>query len=114
MADKRTDPARLPPLGRGLLFLAHPRTPGVALALLAVLGAGLMAADLFYEKHPYVKLEYLFGFYGWFACAGGVLCLSVARILQGVLKRPEGYFGQRDTATEEMPADQLEKKTIHD
>lgn len=108
MNDTHTkDLTRLPALGRRLLWLDNPaNVKRIVYALYAVCAA-LFLADFVYEKHVYLEVETIPGFYalyGFFMCAALVIC---ARLLRVVLKRPETYYAPHDVDSEVFPEDQL-------
>ncbi len=77
---------------------------------LVVAGAVLTALDLFYKKKVYFDIEYVFGFYslyGFFMCAALVVA---ARGMRFLLMRREDYYGPTDTAAEEHPEFDLDRK----
>lgn len=60
---------------------------GIASVLLAV-------ADFVYEKHPHVRFEYWFNFYGFFAVVAAAAMLAVAVLTRSVLEREEDYYDE--------------------
>jgi hypothetical protein len=64
-------------------------------ALIAVC-AGLFFADGFYEKHPEVEVESLFGFYAIFGFTVYVGLVLIAKWLRSLLMRPEDYYDADD------------------
>ena len=114
MADHRTDPAKLPALGRALLFLDKPQNVTRIVYGLYAICALLVIADLFYHKHPYFEVEHMFGFYGWYGfvmCALLVICAKGMRV---VLMRREDYYSPKDVESEDYPEDQLDRRSIDD
>ena len=114
MAEHKTDPAKLPALGRALLFLDNPKSVTWIVYGLYAVCAALVAADLLYKKKTYFNAEYIFGFYGWygfFMCAALVICAKGMRVF---LMRREDYYSPMDVESEEYPEDQLDRRTIDD
>ena len=63
-------------------------------ALVAACGA-LVAAELFYEKHPHFDFERWFGFYAWF---GFIVCTCIVMLgilLRRIVKRDEDYYDRQ-------------------
>lgn len=54
--------------------------------------AATVLADLVIEHHPYFGLDGSFGFGAWFGFAGCVAMVVFAKLLGGILKRPDGYY----------------------
>ena len=57
----------------------------------AVLTATVLV-DLAIEHHPYFGLDGSFGFGAWFGFASCVAMIAFAKVLGGVLKRPDTYY----------------------
>lgn len=57
----------------------------------AVLAATVLM-DLAIEHHPYFGLDGSFGFGAWFGFASCVAMIVFAKVLGGVLKRPDSYY----------------------
>jgi hypothetical protein len=109
-----TDPAKLPWLGRKLLWLDNMKNVDRIVYALFVICAALFAADFLYHKHSYLDIEDIPGFYalyGFFMCAALVVC---ARGMRVILMRSEDYYAPHDVEAEEYPEDQLSKETIND
>lgn len=109
-----TDPAKLPALGRALLFLDNPRSVTRIVYGLYAVCAGLVLLDLAYEKHPYFEIEHLFGFYGWYGFVMCVLLVVSAKAMRVVLMRPEDYYAPHDTQSEPHPEHDLGRESIDD
>ena len=110
----RTDPSRLPWLGRKLLWLDDMTNVDRIVRGLFIVCAGLFAADFFYHKHAYLGVEEFPGFYalyGFFMCAALVICAKGLRV---ILKRPEDYYAPKDVESEEYPEDGLDRETVDD
>lgn len=114
MAEHRTDPAKLPALGRALLFVDKPRNvTRIVYGLYAVCGL-LLVAELFISKKPYFEVEYVFGFYGWFGFVMCSLLVIGAKGMRVFLKRREDYYAPFDVESEDFPEDLLGRETIDD
>lgn len=73
-------------------WLDEPRNvTRIVYALFIVCGL-LLAADLFYDKHPHFSAEGWFGFYGVFGFVGSFLLVLTAKELRRVLRRDEDYY----------------------
>ena len=61
-----------------------------------VIFVGILAAtvlmDLVIAHHPYFGLDGSFGFGAWFGFASCVVMIVFAKVLGGVLKRPDTYY----------------------
>lgn len=109
LTPRKEDTASYPALGRWLMFLDNPRNVDRIVYSLYALCAGLFLADFAYEKHVYLDIEKVPGFYalyGFIMCAGLVIC---ARMLRLVLMRPEDYYAPFDVESEAYPEDGLDK-----
>ena len=111
MSDHKDDPQNLPWLGRKLLFLDDMRNVEKIVYGLYGLCALLCIADFFYKKKYYVPVETFPGFYaiyGFFMCAGLVICARMMRIF---LKRDETYYHPKDVESEDHPEHDLDRET---
>lgn len=54
--------------------------------------AGLIVADLFYDKHAKFIVEDWFGFYGFYGFVGCVFLVLAAKQLRRILMRSEDYY----------------------
>ena len=77
-------------------WLDEPRNVTKLVWALFIICAGLVFADGFYEKHPLVAIEYLFGFYGIYGFVGCVALVLAAKWLRTVVMRPEDYYDKDD------------------
>ena len=109
-----TDPAKLPALGRAMLFLDKKKNVDRIVYGLYAICALLVIADLAYHKHPYFKAEYVFGFYAWYGFVMCALLVVCAKAMRRVLMRDEGYYAPYDVEAEDYPEDQLDRSSIHD
>ena len=78
-------------------WLDKPGNVNLLIKTVFVICAGLLVADLFYDKHPIteiggVKPEYLFGFYGFygFICFCGIV--FAGKYLRKLIMRDEGFY----------------------
>ena len=113
MSKHETDPAKLPALGRMFLWTGNKSSVDRLVYGIYGICALLFLADFFYEKHVYLAIEEVPGFYalhGFFMCAALVVC---ARFMRIFLKRDEDYYAPYDVESEDYPEDQLDKAT-HD
>jgi hypothetical protein len=109
MSDHETDPAKLPALGRALLWIEKPKSVDRIVYGLYAVCAALFAADFLYHKHTSFGIEEFPGFYalyGFFMCAALVICAKGLRV---ILMRREDFYDPRDTQAEDYPEDQLER-----
>jgi hypothetical protein len=64
----------------------------VAMVGLAISSAALALLDFVYEKHPHVKFEGWFNFYGFFAALTTLSIIAIAILARSVLARKEDYY----------------------
>ena len=62
------------------------------LVLSLLLAAALTATDLLYEKHPHVRYEAWFNFYGFAAAAATLALCALGRAVVPLLARKEDYY----------------------
>lgn len=62
--------------------------------LLWAVCAGLVAAEFFYDKHPYFGWDGWFGFYALFGFTAYCFIVLSAKALRRVIKRDEDYYDQ--------------------
>jgi hypothetical protein len=114
MSDRNEDTSRYPRLGQMLSGIDRPQSVQKIIYALYVICALLVAAEFFYYKKTYFSAEKIPGFYaayGFFMCAGLVIC---ARLMRIFLMRPEDYYAPKDTDSEPYPEDQLSRETVDD
>lgn len=73
-------------------WLDQPRNVNRLIALLAVLCALLLLADLLYHKHGEFGFEGWFGFFAWYGFLAYCLIVLSARLLRRWLRRGEDYY----------------------
>jgi hypothetical protein len=61
------------------------------IVLIIVLAATVLM-DLVIEHHPYFGLDGTFGFGAWFGFASCLAMIVSAKVLGGILKRPDTYY----------------------
>jgi len=113
MSEHKTDPSKLPRLGRMFLWVDKPGSANKLFWGLAATCAVLFLLDFAYTKHPKFDIEYIPGFYGIYGFVMFTLLIFAAKGLRVLIKRPEDYYGDKVVDCEEYPADQLAKET-HD
>ena len=108
-----TDPAKLPTLGRVLLWVDKPSSATRIFWGLAAFCGFLFLLDFTYAKHGHFEMEEIPGAYGFY----GFVCFSfiilAAKAWREVIKRPEDYYGDKAVDREDYPEDQIDKVT-HD
>lgn len=113
-ADKnnKTDPSKLPWLGRKLLWLDDIKNVDRIVFGLYGLCAVLFLADFFYKKKTYLDLEDVPGFYaiyGFIMCAALVVC---ARAMRTFLMRDETYYAPKDVESEAYPEHDMQREDL--
>ncbi|MGO4916915.1 hypothetical protein [Pseudogemmobacter sp. W21_MBD1_M6] len=111
---RKEDTSGFPALGRALLWVDEKKNVQRICYALYFLCACLFLADFIYDKHTYVAIERVPGFYalyGFFMCAALVICAKALRVL---LKRPEDFYAPHDIESEDYPEDQLERISHND
>ena len=73
-------------------WLDRPRNVTRLVYGLYALGAALLLADLFYEKHVHFDFEAWFGFFAFFGFGAYVFIVLSAKVLRRLIKRPEDYY----------------------
>lgn len=103
MSQRETDPAKLPRLGRMLLWVDKPGSATKIFWALVVACVLLVLADFTYEKHGHFDVENLpafFGIYGFVMFTGLILAAKGLRVL---IKRREDFYGDKAVDREEYP-----------
>lgn len=72
--------------------LDSPRSGRRLYAILCVVCAGLLAADLLYHKHVHYDFEGWWGFFGFYGFVSAVALVVAAKWLRKLLMRPEDYY----------------------
>lgn len=103
------DTSGYPFLGRLFHQVDQPGRPKQIFQGLAGLCVLLFGLDFTYDKYGHFAVEYLPGVYGAFGLVMFTVMIFVAKAVRSLLKRPEGYYGDKSVDNEDYPADQLEK-----
>jgi hypothetical protein len=85
-----------PPEGEKRYWLDEPRNVSKLVWALVAVCAALFFADGFYEKHPEIAAENLFGFYAIYGFTGCVGLVLAAKWLRTIVMRPEDYYDADD------------------
>lgn len=81
------------PPSRDSSWFERPRNINLLIALLCIVCAGLVLADLFYENpHPHFPIESSFGFQAWFGFVAFVAVVFLGRLLRLIVRRDEDYY----------------------
>lgn len=107
--DHKTDPPKLPALGRMMLWVDKPGSVSLIFRALAVVCVAAFLLDFTYEKHVYFDIEYIPGFYGIYGFVMFSGLVIMAKALRVLVKRPEDYYGDKAVDSEAYPDGQLEK-----
>lgn len=73
-------------------WLDKPANINKIIKVIAVICAALLLADLFYEKHPQVAVEYWFGFYGFYGFIAFCGIVIAGKFLRKLIMRNEDYY----------------------
>jgi hypothetical protein len=73
-------------------WLDKPANINLLIKITVVICAGLLLADLFYEKHPQVVVEYWFGFYGFYGFIVFCAIVFAGKYLRKLIMRKEDYY----------------------
>jgi len=110
MAEKpKDDPARYPPLGRALMWVDKPGSANKLFWGLAIISGLLFVGDFTYSKYGKMDVGNIPGFYGVYGFVMFTLLILVAKALRVLIRRPEGFYGDKAIDTEAYPEDQLER-----
>ncbi len=109
MSDHKTDPSKLPALGRMLLWVDKPGSANKIFWALAVVCGLLFLVDFTYEKHGYFHIEHTPGFFGAYGFIMFTGLILVAKGLRVLIKRPEDFYGDKAVDREEYPEAELGK-----
>jgi len=80
-------------------WLDQPGNIKLLIRITMVISAGLLFADLLYEKHPKVAVEYWFGFYGFYGFICFCAIVLAGKYLRKIVMRDEDYY-ERGTKDE--------------
>lgn len=105
MAHKPAKDENLPALGKMLTWVDKPGSANKIFIALAALCAALLIGDFFIEKHEYVHAADMPGFYGIFGFVAFTCVIFGAKALRVIIKRDEGYYGDKSVDLEEYPTE---------
>ncbi len=103
------DDQNLPWLGRVMTWVDRPGSARKLFVGLLCICIALVLADFLYDKHGYVQMENLPGFYAGFGFLAFCVVIFGARALRFLVKRPENYYAEKAIDCEKYPQDQLQK-----
>ncbi|KPU83986.1 hypothetical protein JI58_06405 [Marinosulfonomonas sp. PRT-SC04] len=109
MSARKENTDGFPALGRMLLWVDRPGSANKIFWALAVICGLLFLVDFTYEKHGYFDVESLpgfFGVYGFVMFTGLILAAKGLRVL---IKRREGFYGDKAVDCEDYPEAELDK-----
>lgn len=95
-------------------WLDRPRNVARLVYLLYAVCAGLLLADLFYEKHAHFAFESWFGFFALFGFFAYVVIVLSAKLLRRLISRPEDYYTRHETPSREDAAPHHDPERRHD
>ncbi len=72
----------------------NPRNPQLIVIALGALCVLVASADFIYVKHPHVRYEAWFNFYGFAAFAASCLAVGACYLLRPVISRDEDYYDE--------------------
>jgi len=107
MAEYDTDPAKLPRLGRMLLWVDKPGSANKIFWGLAVVCLLTFLLDFTFEHHGHFAMENIPGFYAVYGFVMFTGLILAAKTLRVLIKRPEDYYGDKAVDREEYPVEQL-------
>ena len=81
-----------PPAGEKEYWLDRSASVTMVFRAVVAVCAALLLLDFLYVKHAEFKMEYLFGFYGWYGFVACVFLVLAAKELRKLLKRREDYY----------------------
>ena len=105
----KDDPALYPPLGRALMWVDKPGSANKLFWGLAIICLVLFTLDFTYKKYGKFTVEEIPGFFGVYGFVMFTLLILAAKGLRVLIKRPEGFYGDKTIDTEAYPEDQLER-----
>ena len=93
------------PMARVLFgWVESKRTPGLLLALVALICAALIVADLALPRHEYVEMASTTAFYGLWGFGAFSLAVLTGWPLGKLLRRSEDYYGEAETTPKDVEA----------
>lgn len=109
MSQRETDPAKLPALGRMLLWVDKSGSATKITWALAVVCGLLVLADFTFEKHGHFDVENLPGFFGAYGFVMFTGLILAAKGLRVLIKRREDFYGDKAVDREDYPEAGLDK-----
>ena len=106
------DPNTFPAIGRLLLWVDKPGSPARIFWALAGVCVLLFAYDFTFEKHGKFDVENLPGFFGVYGFISFTGLILIAKGLRVLIKRNEGFYGDKAIDTEDYPASGLDRRDI--
>ena len=103
MADQTHKDENLPALGRMMTWVDRPGSANKIFWGLAVFCVVLLAIDFTLEKHEYVEIANIPGFYALFGFVAFTCVIFGSRLLRVFVKRDEGYYGDKTIDLEDYP-----------
>ncbi len=95
------------PLSKFLFgWVEAPKTPLLLLILVITICGGLVAFDLILDRHEYIHLADITGFYAMWGFGGFALAVLSGWPLGKLLRRDEDYYGEADTTPRDVEGDQ--------
>lgn len=83
-------------------FFERPAVIYTLIGVLALLCAGLIAAEFLYAKHPHFGFDGWFGFYPLAGFLAYCFIVLSAKALRPLLRRGEDYYGEADPDEEDL------------
>lgn len=87
-------------------WVEAPRVPLLLLILVITICAGLIAADLILNRHEYIHLAEMTGFYALWGFGSFTLAVLSGWPLGKLLRRSEDYYGEAETTPQDVEQDQ--------
>ena len=109
MSDRKTDPSKLPALGRILLWVDKPGSANKIFWALVVVCGLLFFVDFTFEKHGHFDVENLPGFFGAYGFVMFTGLILAAKGLRVLIKREEDFYGDKAVDREKYPEAGLDK-----
>jgi hypothetical protein len=104
------DPNKLPAIGRALLWVDKPGSASKVLWGLVGVCFLLFAYDFTFEKHGHFDVEDLPGFFGVYGFVSFTGLILLAKALRALIKRDEGYYGEKAVDSETYPESGLNRR----
>lgn len=114
MSKHKTDPSKLPALGRMFGWVDRPGSADKIFWALIVVCILLFLADFTYHKHAYFSWEEMPGFYAIYGFVLFTALILVAKGLRVLIKRPEDFYKDKAIDREQYPEEELGKVNYDD